>query len=508
MARPHLSILRCAPAWSATGRVLFGIALVAMVGLGGPASGQEFSDDQDLNPGMSSPFARVAQRVMPAVVSITASKSFEHPPVEGEDLFRFFPRERGMRRDMQMPGAGSGFVISADGYILTNNHVIADATEIEVQFPGDDASHPAEIVGQDPSTDLALLKIDTQGERLDYLVFTDSEGVRVGDYAIAIGNPLGELAGSLTVGVISAKGRSDLQIQGGTPRYQDFLQTDAAINFGNSGGPLVDIHGRVIGVNTAINASGQNIGFTIPSNLAVSITEQLRTTGRVVRGYLGVRMDDMTRDLAEGRDLDIDYGVIIREVMDDSPAERGGVEIGDVVYEFNGDRVRNGTDLQWKVADSPVGERAELRVHRDGSDLTVEVVLDELDLAQTTMAVMPEGDIRGIDDETWLGITVTSLDDTEDPRVGELIDMYDIRDTKGVLILDVEEGSPAEMARLQPGDVIFEVVDRPVDSIDDFRDAQRRYVDRTRKIAIGYRRGGDVTGYATVDPLQEDGTNP
>ena len=305
MARPYLSILRCAPAWSTTGRVLFGIALVAMVGLGGSASGQEFSEDQDLNPGMSSPFARVAQRVMPAVVSITASKSFEHPPVEGEDLFRFFPRERGMRRDMQMPGAGSGFVISADGYILTNNHVIADATEIEVQFPGDDASHPAEIVGQDPSTDLALLKIDTQGERLDYLVFTDSEGVRVGDYAIAIGNPLGELAGSLTVGVISAKGRSDLQIQGGTPRYQDFLQTDAAINFGNSGGPLVDIHGRVIGVNTAINASGQNIGFTIPSNLAVSITEQLRTTGRVVRGYLGVRMDDMTRDLAEGRDLDI-----------------------------------------------------------------------------------------------------------------------------------------------------------------------------------------------------------
>ncbi len=503
MARPHLSNLRCASAWSTTGRVLFAAVLVGVLGLGAPVSGQEISDREDLNPGMKSPFARVADRVMPAVVSITASKSFEHPPVEGEDLFRFFPRERGMRRDMQMPGAGSGFVISEDGYILTNNHVIADATDIEVQFPGKDEAHPAEIVGQDPSTDLALLKIDTNGERLDYLVFADSEGVTVGDYAIAIGNPLGELAGSLTVGVISAKGRSDLQIQGGTPRYQDFLQTDAAINFGNSGGPLVDIHGRVIGVNTAINASGQNIGFTIPSNLAVSITEQLRTKGRVVRGYLGVRMDDMTRDLAEGRDLDIDYGVIIREVIEDTPAERGGVQVGDVIYEFNGDRIRNGTDLQWKVADAPVGERAELRIHREGDDMTLDVVLEELDLAQTTLDVMPEGDIRGIEDETWLGITVTSLEDTEDPRVGELIDMYDIRDTKGVLILDVEEGSPADMARLQAGDVIFEVVDRAVDSLDEFRDAQRRYVDRTRKIAIGYRRG-DVTGYATVDPLQED----
>ena len=150
-----------------------------------------------------------------------------------------------------------------------------------------------------------------------------------------------------------------------------------------------------------------------------------------------------------------------------------------------------------------------MRVHRDGSDLAVDVVLDELDLAQTTMAVMPERRHRAASrTRPGSGITVTSLDDAEDPRVGELIDMYDIRDTRGVVILDVEEGSPAEMARLQPGDVIFEVVDRPVDSLDDFRDAQRRYVDRTRKIAIGYRRGGDVTGYATVNPLEEDGTNP
>ena len=467
------------------------------------AFAQEMSDEQSLNTGMRSPFALVADKVMPAVVSITAQKSFEHPPIEGDDMFRFFPRERGLRRDMQMPGAGSGFVISADGYVLTNNHVIAEASEVEVFLPGDDNGYAAEIIGQDPSTDLALLKIDPRGARLDYLRFADSDLVSVGDYAIAIGNPLGQLAGSLTVGVISAKGRSDLQIQGGTPRYQDFFQTDAAINFGNSGGPLVDIHGRVIGVNTAINASGQNIGFTIPSNLARKITTQLRENGRVVRGYLGVRMENVTRDLAEGRDMAVSSGVIIREVIENTPAERGGVKVGDVVYEFNGEPVRTDNDLQWKVADAPVGEKAVIKVHRDGRDVTLEVVLDELDLDQAVASVNPGMDTRGLEDETWLGITVTSLDDTNDPRVGELIDMYDIRETRGVLVLEVEEGSPADLARLRPGDVIFEVVDRTVDTMGDFRDAQRRYVDRTRKIAIGYRRG-DVTGYATVDPLAEE----
>ena len=479
--------------------VLVSLLLAAL-----PVRAQSVSTTEDLNPGIESPFARVAAEVMPAVVSITASKNFEHPPIEGDDLFRFFRPERGLRRDMQMPGAGSGFVISDDGYVLTNNHVIAEATEIEVFLPGVDEGYPAEIIGQDPSTDLALLKIDSRGERLDYLMFANSEGIRVGDYAIAIGNPLGQLAGSLTVGVISAKGRSDLQIQGGTPRYQDFLQTDAAINFGNSGGPLVDIHGRVIGVNTAINASGQNIGFTIPSNLALRITEQLRDNGRVIRGFLGVRMDNLTRDLAEGRDLAITYGVIIREVLPDTPAERGGVRVGDVVYEFNGERIRNDNDLQWKVADSPVGEEAVLKIHRDGRDMELDVVLTELDMAQTVLASAgPQGDMSSVEDETWLGITVTSLDDTEDPRVDELVDMFDIRESRGVLVVDVEPGSPADNARLQPGDVIFEIVDRTVDDMGDFRDAQRRFADRTRKIAIGYRRG-DVTAYAPIDPLDAE----
>ena len=438
---------------------------------------------------------------MPAVVSITARKPFDHPPVDGGDLWRFFPRDREMNREM-MPGAGSGFVISEDGYVLTNNHVIAEATEIEVFLPGRDDGFEAEVVGQDPSTDLALLKIETEGEALPFLTFADSEGVGVGDYAIAIGNPLGQLAGSLTVGVISAKGRSDLQIQGGTPRYQDFLQTDAAINFGNSGGPLVDIHGRVIGVNTAINASGQNIGFTIPSNLALNITRQLRDNGRVIRGYLGVTMTDLTREIAEGRDLDVMNGVIVDTVVDDTPAERGGIRSGDIIYLFNGDEVENGRDLQWKVADAPVGERAVVGVLRDGEHLEIEVVLDEYREDAVVASMSPGGDTRSIEDEDWLGITVTALDDRSDARVDELIDMYDIDTRKGVLVVDVERGSAADLARLRAGDVIFEVVDRPVDDLDDFREAARQYRDRTRMIALGVRRG-DMTFYISIDPLED-----
>ena len=464
-----------------------------------PASAQSVTAEQNLNPGVRSPFALVAEQVMPAVVSITARKPFDHPPVDG-DMWRFFPRGREMNRDM-MPGAGSGFVITEDGFVLTNNHVIVDATEIEVFLPGRDDGFDATIVGQDPSTDLALLKIDNEGEKLPFLLFADSETVNVGDYAIAIGNPLGQLAGSLTVGVISAKGRSDLQIQGGTPRYQDFLQTDAAINFGNSGGPLVDIHGRVIGVNTAINASGQNIGFTIPSNLALSVTQQLRENGRVVRGYLGVNMSDLTREIAEGRDLDFSTGVIVDRVLDKSPAERGGMRAGDIILQFNGDAVRNGRDLQWKVADAPVGEEAQLEVFRDGRRTQVRVVLDEYREEDVLLAAASRpGDLRSAEDESWLGITATALDDAVDPRVQELIDMYDIRDRKGVIVVGVAQGSAADLARLRPGDVIFEVVDRPVNSLSDFREAVREYRDRTRMIAVGVRRG-EMTSYVSIDPL-------
>jgi serine protease Do len=472
------------------------LALVLLLALAPRgAAGQTVTDERPVNPELVSPFARVADAVMPAVVSIRTSSTFEHPQVEG-NLERFFRGEG----EMDRPGAGSGFVIDATGFILTNNHVIDRADEIYVVLFGGPEEYEAEVVGQDPGTDLAVLKIDPEGRDLPFVRFADSDQLSVGDWAIAIGNPLGELASSLTVGVISAKGRSDLVIQGANLLYQDFLQTDAAINFGNSGGPLLDIHGRVIGVNTAINAAGQNIGFTIPSNLAVRIAEQLRESGRVVRGYLGVLMEDLTPELAEGRDLDVDSGVLVEEVRPDTPAERSGIERGDVIVRVGDAEIRDSDDLRFKIADSPVGEAVDIEIHRDGRNRKLEVVLAERP-ADNVLAQGGPADMDTDDLESWLGMSVAPLD-ASDPRVDDLMNAFDIREDRGVIVVDVEPGSPADEARVRPGDVIFEIVTRPVDDVSDFEAARRYYQERTKPIALGIRRG-EVTSYISVDPLED-----
>jgi serine protease Do len=467
--------------------------MVAMLPVGGLA--QTVTSEKLVNPELQSPFARVADSVMPAVVSIRTSSTFEHPEVEG-NLERFF-RGQG---DMDRPGAGSGFIIESNGYVLTNNHVIDRADEIFVVIYGSREEFAAEVVGQDPGTDLAVLKIDPEGRELPFVRFADSDQIGVGDWAIAIGNPLGELASSLTVGVISAKGRSDLVIQGANLLYQDFLQTDAAINFGNSGGPLLDIHGRVIGVNTAINAAGQNIGFTIPSNLAVRIASQLRSSGRVVRGYLGVLMEDLTPELAAGRDLDLDYGVLVEEVRPDTPAERSGLQRGDVIIRVGDEIIRDSDDLRFKIADSPVGEEVEVEVHREGRNRELQVILAERP-SDFALAQEEPADIETDDLESWLGMSVAPLD-ASDPRVEELINAYDIREDRGVIVVDVEPDSPAEEARVRPGDVIFEIVTRAVDDVSDFEAARRYYQERTKPIALGIRRG-EITSYISVDPLAD-----
>ncbi len=465
-----------------------------------PAAAQSRSDQHKyfLNSDVQSPFMIVADRVGPAVVSIATNRAGgEDNPLE--DMFRqFFPRGReNDEREFEAPGAGSGFIVTADGYILTNNHVIEDAVEILVRVPGFDRGLEATLVGTDPGTDLALIKVEYEDD-LPYLEFGDSDEVRVGSWAIAIGNPLGQLAGSMTVGIISAEGRSGLRIQGGTPRYQDFLQTDAAINFGNSGGPLVNIHGHVIGVNTAINAAGQNIGFAVPSNLTRNIYEQLRSSGRVVRGFLGIRMRNLNPDLSDGFDLDITRGVVVEAVLDDTPAERAGLEVGDVITEFNGERVETDRDLQFRVAEAPVGKKARLRIYRDGRERTLEVTLDEYpEDAQLASAPNPV-DVRG---DAWLGIEVADITDTRNRRVRDLIDTFDISEEEGVLVLAVKRGSAADRARLRAGDVIVEIVKMNIQNVEDFRRASDRFADRTKSIAILIRRG-EMTSYVTVDPTE------
>src|SRR5437762_5426640 len=247
---------------------------------------------------------------------------------------RFFGQP--MTRPQRVPSSGSGFIIDREGRVLTNNHVVRDAETIKVTL-NDGRTFKATTVGTDPATDVAVIKID--GTNLPVLPLGDSDQLRIGDWAIAIGNPLGMLRGSVTVGIVSAQGRSDLNIYGGTPRYQDFIQTDASINFGNSGGPLCNIRGEAIGINTAINPNGQGIGFAIPINLAKHVSDQLIAHGSVKRAMMGVMLAELTPEMAEGFGIPGTEGVVIERVIAGSPAERAGLKRNDVIVEFDGQPV-------------------------------------------------------------------------------------------------------------------------------------------------------------------------
>src|SRR5207249_2007125 len=259
--------------------------------------------------------------------------NFEGP--YGDFFKRLFPDQPNQPktpRTMRIPSSGSGFIIEKDGRILTNNHVIRDASDITVIL-NDKRKFKAKVVGSDPSTDVAVIKINADGD-LPTVPLGDSDDVRIGDRAVAIGNALGELSGTLTVGVISGKGRTNLSIVGGAPAYQDFIQTDASINFGNSGGPLLNIHGEAIGINTAINPSGEGIGFAIPINMAKHISGQLIAHGKVTRGWLGIAPQELTPELADSWGLRNVSGVLVASVSQDTPADSAGFHVKDVITEF------------------------------------------------------------------------------------------------------------------------------------------------------------------------------
>ncbi len=435
-----------------------------------------------------SPFARVAEIVSPSVVFVEV-RAGEQRGRRGPfgDFYRDF-EPRGRR-----PSSGSGFVMDRRGYILTNNHVIEGADEFSVTFL-DGESYPSEVVGQDPHPDIASLRITAPargGQGFPALILGDSDEIRVGDWAIAVGNPFGEqLAGTVTVGVISAKGRSDLAIMGASTEIdlQDFIQTDASINFGNSGGPLVNIRGEVVGVNSALNAQGQGIGFAIPVNLAAAVAHQLIETGRVRRGYLGIEPVALTRALAEGNDWDIVAGILVQKVVEDSPADRAGLRPDDGIVEFDGRPVSNAAQFRLLVAGTEVGKSVALKVHRAGSYLDLTVTLREL---EAPGADVPASQAR---QGSWLGLHV------EDTGSDEIRERFGLdAGESGVVITEVEPGSPAEEQGLEPGEIILEIVNREVEGIEQYDEIRAELQERRKPITMKVKEGGTVR-YVVLRP--------
>lgn len=412
-----------------------------------------------------SPFTVVAEMVSPAVVNISAERTLKtnfdnfewnlRGPFEDffRDFFRNLPPGESKTRSL-----GSGFIISEDGYLVTNHHVIKNASNIIIRLTNKKEYKGKEIkiIGSDARTDIALLKIETK-EKLPYLKLGDSDRIRVGDWVMAVGNPF-NLEGTVTVGVISAKGRSHIPLSEG-PDFQNFLQTDAAINPGNSGGPLLNLQGEVIGINTAITStSGGNIGigFAIPVNLAKRIIDELKTKGKVTRGYLGVYLEDLTKDMKEALNLSSLEGVLINEVIKDSPADRAGIKDGDVIIEFDGKKVTDVQSFRLLVASSPPGKTLKVKLIRNGKEMSLNVKIGEME----TQPVAQSGE----EQETQLGLQVVDIDSPEAKG-------YNLKIKKGVVVVKIESNSPAEEAGIQVGDVIIGIGNKEIENIGDFRDA-------------------------------------
>ena len=407
---------------------------------------------------VSPDFVDLAKKLTPSVVNIRTAKVIKQKPralrprIQSpfdnffEDFFGQFdqmPQQR-QRREQSL---GTGFIISTDGYIITNNHVVNGADEVQVKL-SDGRELKGEIKGTDEKLDLALIKISDRNP-LPSTELGDSDSLEVGEWVMAIGNPFG-LAQTVTAGIVSAKGR----VIGSGP-YDDFIQTDASINPGNSGGPLFNAQGKVVGINTAIIAGGQGIGFAIPVNMAKGIVTQLRDSGKVTRGYLGIRFQPLTADLARSFGLDSEKGALIANVDKDTPAEKAGLKAGDVILEYDGRPIAESNELPRLVATTPIEKNVRMVVFRDGKKQDVYVVVGKLKDGDTA----PAG---GGNENEKLGVTVQEL-------TKELAAKLGIKDAKsGLVITDVKQGSPADDAGITAGSIIVEISGQRPETVDAF----------------------------------------
>ncbi len=498
----------------AAASVIFGMALAGGLSLTVPgrAAGGEVPGDRPLHAaaraqlaaGQSVPatipasFADIAERVNPAVVSITSTETVR--PKErgrgrphGQDPFEFFFGPRRFHEQQEEPhleqSGGSGFLISDDGYILTNYHVVEGANRIKVNLSSDKRDYSGEVVGSDQGTDLALLKIKVD-TKLPYLALGDSDALRVGDWVLAVGNPL-TYEHTVTVGVVSAKGRV-LRNLSRDFSLDNFIQTDAAINFGNSGGPLVNLRGDVVGVNTAISSVGQGIGFAVPINIAKDIMGQLRTKGKVSRGYLGISLGEITPDDQEAWGLKTDKGALVQEVKPGLPADQAGVKRGDIIIAVDGRPVESQSDVVRLISAMEPGKSVRLTVLRGGKETTVNAKLADRaqNLPQYAGGGEGEGEGSVEPNEKRLGIEVDDLS----PQIYQQLRLP--RDITGVLVTDVSKVSEAYEKGIDEGDLIQEVNRVPVQSVADFRREIRKV------------KGGGLVVFYVYSPSSRTGSEP
>ncbi|HJX32357.1 MAG TPA: DegQ family serine endoprotease [Thermodesulfobacteriota bacterium] len=431
-----------------------------------PPVNKGFAAEKDISLSADRPsFVAVAKEINPAVVNISTEKMvkgadnvFRHyfgpgapSPRDffGDDFFdRFFGEQQGEGKEHKERSLGSGFIISQDGYILTNNHVVAGADKIKIRL-SNEKEYNGKIIGKDEKTDVAVIKVETK-ENLPFVTLGDSDFLEVGEWVMAIGNPFG-LEHTVTVGVVSAKGR----VIGAGP-YDNFIQTDASINPGNSGGPLVNTKGEVIGINTAIVAQANGIGFAIPSNMAKEILPQLKEKGRVIRGWLGVMVQKVTPELAQSFGLAEGRGALVAQVQEGSPAAKAGIKKGDIIVKFDGKEIKDMDELPRMVAGTPIGKKASVVIFREGKEITVTVPLAE----------MPEEEKEVITkkSENTLGVMVKDI-------TPELANKLGIAEKEGVIVSSIEPGGPAEDVGIMKGDIIKEVNRKQVKNVQEYSEA-------------------------------------
>jgi serine protease Do len=449
-------------------------------------------------------FADLAEQLLPSVVNISTTQTLQNrglpdgmpqfpPGSPFEEFFKdFFERQQrgeGNRPPRQVSSLGSGFIVDPRGYVVTNNHVIAEADQVRVILH-DNTELEAKIVGRDPEVDIAVLKVEPKNGEFRAIKWGDSDKLRVGEWTLAIGNPFG-LGGTVTAGIISARGRD---INAG--RYDDFLQTDASINKGNSGGPLFNRNGEVIGINTAIfSQSGGSIGigFAVPANLARPVVQQLIEFGRTRRGWLGVQIQSVTEEMVEALGLDKARGALVAKVVPGGPAEKAGIESGDVIVSLDGKPVATTNALTRAVAETPVGRTVNVEVMRKGKKRTVKATLGEL---ETAMASAKEEGKNGNANRPKAGRNETELADLGlrvSPLTKELRQQHNIKDdVKGVVVTDVDPEGPAAKRDVRVGDVIIEVAQSEVRTPDDVTEMLKALKDAKRKVALlQIQRGGE-----------------